>query len=123
MKRGNRRWAPVALALALVAGACTLTVDPLEDPGIGESALTTIVYAADGSVLAHWHAGEDRTLVVYEDIPQHLIDAVVAIEDERYWDHPGIDLRAILRVSAFVLGPFVPLSLPAFIDWLSSQTM
>ncbi|MBT8202897.1 MAG: PBP1A family penicillin-binding protein, partial [Acidimicrobiia bacterium] len=99
MKRGNRRWAPVVLALALVAGACSLTVDPLDDPGIGESALTTIVYAADGSVLAHWHAGEDRTLVVYDDIPRHLIDAVVAIEDERYWDHPGVDVRAILRAA------------------------
>jgi penicillin-binding protein 1A len=87
------------LALVLVASACSLTIDPLEDPGIGESALTTVVYAADGSVLAHWHAGEDRTLVVYEDIPQDLIDAVVAIEDERYWDHPGVDLRAIIRAA------------------------
>jgi len=99
MKRGNRRWSPGLVALVMVASACSLTIDPLDDPGIGESALTTVVYAADGSVLAHWHAGEDRTLVVYEDIPQHLIDAVVAIEDERYWDHPGVDLRAIIRAA------------------------
>ncbi|MBT8247489.1 MAG: PBP1A family penicillin-binding protein [Acidimicrobiia bacterium] len=99
MIRGNRRWISGLVALALVASACSLTVAPLEDPGIGESSLTTIVYAADGSILAHWHAGEDRTLVVYDDIPQHLIDAVVAIEDERYWDHPGVDLRAILRAA------------------------
>ncbi len=105
MTRGNRRWISATLrvhwllAFALVASACSLTVSPLEDPGIGESALTTVVYAADGSILAHWHAGEDRTLVVYEDIPQHLIDAVVAIEDERYWDHPGVDLRAIMRAA------------------------
>ena len=41
------------LALSLLAGACNLNIDPLSDPGIGESALTTIVYAADGSILAH----------------------------------------------------------------------
>jgi penicillin-binding protein 1A len=87
------------LVLALVTSACSLSVNPLADPGIGQSALTTVVYAADGSVLAHWHAGEDRTLVVYEDIPRHLIDAVVAIEDERYWDHPGVDIRAIIRAA------------------------
>lgn len=99
MIRGKLRRISGVLALALVAGACSLTVDPLEDPGIGESALTTIVYAADGSVLAHWHAGEDRTLVVYDDIPRHLIDAVVAIEDQRFWDHAGVDLRAIVRAA------------------------
>ncbi|NNC91905.1 MAG: penicillin-binding protein, partial [Acidimicrobiia bacterium] len=105
MARGNQRWisgtrrVPWLLALALVTSACSLDVNPLADPGIGESALTTVVYAADGSVLAHWHAGEDRTLVVYEDIPRQLIDAVVAIEDERYWDHPGVDIRAIIRAA------------------------
>jgi penicillin-binding protein 1A len=99
MKRGSRRQAAWLLALSLVAGACNLNIDPLADPGIGESALTTIVYAADGSVLAHWYAGEDRTLVLYEDLPQHLIDAVVAIEDRRFWDHSGVDARAILRAA------------------------
>ena len=42
------------------------------------SPLATIVYAVDGSVLAHWYAGEDRTLVVSEDLSESLIDAVVA---------------------------------------------
>ena len=51
MKRGKRRWSTLLVALTMVASACSLTIDPLDDPGIGESALTTIVYAADGSVL------------------------------------------------------------------------
>ncbi len=90
-----RRWLMLGLAAALAAAACS--VEPLPDPGIGEGALTTTVYAADGSVLARWHAGENRTLVSYDDIPRRVADAVVAIEDERFWEHGGIDLRAMIR--------------------------
>jgi penicillin-binding protein 1A len=83
-------------AVALLTAACS--VEPLADPGIpGAGAETTIVYASDGSVLAEWHAGEDRQLVEYEDIPRVVIDAVVAIEDERFWEHSGVDLEAIGR--------------------------
>lgn len=83
------------LALGLVAAACS--VEPLADPGIGSGSLTTTVYAADGSPIAEWHAGEDRILVGFADIPRHLIDAVVAIEDERFWEHDGVDPRAVAR--------------------------
>jgi len=48
-------------------------VEPLEDPGIGSGSLTTTVYAADGSVIAEWHAGEDRILVPFEEIPAELV--------------------------------------------------
>ncbi len=87
------------VVLTLVASACGLRIDPLPDPGIGTSPLTTIVYAADSSVLAYWYAGEDRTLVAFDDLPESLVDAVVAAEDQRFWDHRGVDLRAILRAA------------------------
>ena len=90
-----RRWLAAIVVFALVGAACS--VEPLDDPGLGDRALTTIVYAADGSVLAEWHAGEDRILVEYSDLPKVLLDAVVAIEDERYWVHPGVDLKALAR--------------------------
>ncbi len=90
-----RRVVLATVVVALFAAACT--VEPLEDPGIGERALTSVVYASDGSVLAEWHAEENRTLVSYADLPSHLVNAVVAIEDERYWTHTGVDLRAIAR--------------------------
>lgn len=90
-----RRWAPLLMAIVVVTGACT--VEPLEDPGVGDLALTSIVYAADGSVLAEFHASENRVIVDYEDLPRQLIDAVVAIEDERFWQHSGVDLQAIAR--------------------------
>lgn len=83
--------------LTTVAAACSGEINPLEDPGLGDLGLTSVVLAADGSVIAEWHAEEDRVLVEYADLPGHLVDAVVAIEDERFWDHPGVDLRAIAR--------------------------
>jgi len=60
-------------------------------------AQTSIVYAADGSVLAEWHDAEDRTVVPGEAIPQTLKTAVVAIEDRRFYEHSGVDLQAIMR--------------------------
>ena len=46
--------------------------------------------------------GSNRVYVYYEDIPKDFINAFVAIEDERYWTHNGIDVRGIAR--AFVEG-------------------
>jgi len=83
------------LVIALLTTACT--VESIEDPGIGAGSLSTTVYAADGSVLTEWHAGEDRTLVGYDELPTHFINAVVAIEDRRFWIHNGVDVRAVTR--------------------------
>ena len=86
-------------ALAFALSACGLQIRGTDDPGIGPHSLTTRVYAADGSLLAEWHAGEDRVLTTYDQIPQHMIDAVVSIEDERFWTHAGVDAQAILRAA------------------------
>lgn len=90
-----KRWLRMVAALGVLATACQF--QPLEDPGLGDRGLTSVVYASDGSVLAEWHAEEDRALVTYDELPRHLIDAVVAIEDERYWAHAGVDLQALAR--------------------------
>lgn len=60
---------------------------------------TSYVYDHKGVIYTTFHGEEDRTLVEYKDIPKHLVDAFVAIEDERYWTHPGIDLRSIFRAA------------------------
>lgn len=41
--------------------------------------------------------GEDRILVKLDDVPQLLIDTLIAVEDRKFWDHAGIDFRGILR--------------------------
>ena len=40
----------------------------------------------------------NRSLVDYDDLPQHLIEALIATEDERFYDHAGIDWRSLARV-------------------------
>ena len=88
----------VTLGFAVYLSSLAAT---LPDVTVDEDALdppqTSIVYASDGSVLAEWHGEQDRTIVRYEEMPGHLRDAVVAIEDQRFWQHHGVDTEGILR--------------------------
>ncbi len=91
----------VLLVVLLVAGiylnrlAMTLPDVSVDSDSLG-TAETSIVFANDGSVLAEWHGEEDRTIVALEQIPEHLQQAVIAIEDERFYTHHGVDTRAIV---------------------------
>lgn len=49
------------------------------------------------------HGSENRLWVSYDEMPEELIDCVVAIEDKRFWDHGGIDLK---RIAGAVLHVF-----------------
>ncbi|MFC2159914.1 transglycosylase domain-containing protein, partial [Actinomycetota bacterium] len=62
-----------------------------------ESALTSRIYAADGTLIATFHGEENRELVPLQQIPRNLINAVIAIEDERFYQHPGFDMEGIIR--------------------------
>ena len=53
--------------------------------------------AADGSVLAALHVEIDRQPVPLSEIPDHLVDAVLAVEDAEFFIHDGVNLRATLR--------------------------
>ncbi len=68
-----------------------------QDPTAFKAARTSVVYAADGSVLAEWHGEQDRTMVSLEGMAPSVRHAVVAIEDERFYQHQGVDTRAIVR--------------------------
>lgn len=58
---------------------------------------TSKMYAADGTLIATLHAEQDRELISIEDIPKNVQEAAIAIEDERFYQHHGVDLRAIIR--------------------------
>lgn len=56
------------------------------------------VVSADGIELAEFYK-ERRTVVPFDELPQHLIDAVVAAEDKNFFRHEGVDYKAILRAA------------------------
>jgi penicillin-binding protein 1A len=66
----------------------------LENP---DSELASELYAADGVLLGAF-ARENRSPVTYEELSPNLVNALIATEDERFEDHSGIDLQAMLRV-------------------------
>ena len=83
------------LVIALIAAACA--VEPIEDPGIGAGSLTSVVYAADGTALTEWHAGEDRVLVGYDDLPRYWWTPSWPSRTNASGSIPGVDLRAMVR--------------------------
>ncbi len=57
---------------------------------------SSIVYSSDGIVLAELYV-ERRHFIPYYNIPEHVKKAVLAIEDQRFYHHPGVDILGILR--------------------------
>ncbi len=57
----------------------------------------TLVLSEEGQLIGKFFA-ENRTNVTYKQLPKHLIDALVATEDARYFEHEGVDSRSLLRV-------------------------
>ena len=58
----------------------------------------TTIYDKDGKELQTLStANSNRVYVTYEEIPDNLINAFIAIEDARFWEHNGVDARGILR--------------------------
>src|SRR5210317_2332828 len=54
------------------------------------------IFSRDGYLISE--IGERRRiLVTFEELPQHVVDAFVAAEDQRFFEHPGVDYRGVLR--------------------------
>ena len=89
--------------LFLLAGAGKMgympRIEDLENPKIN---LATLIYSDDGEVLGPIHyRDQNRTYITYEELPQHLVDALVATEDIRFYRHSGIDIKGTLRAVVF----------------------
>ena len=71
----------------------------LDDYVLGENSVMYYTAKATGEAkeLCTLMTTTSSIWVDYEDIPQNLIDAAVAIEDKRFWEHPGIDWRRTLN--------------------------
>jgi penicillin-binding protein 1A len=60
---------------------------------------SSVIFAADGSRLGYVQADEIRTPVPWKNMPTHLRQATVAIEDERFYEHRGVDYPGIARAA------------------------
>ena len=71
---------------------------PSLDPAAQRSEVDTVVYASNGrTVLAVLRGEESRVLVDTEDIAPIMRQAIVSVEDQRFFEHDGIDLRGVAR--------------------------
>lgn len=80
-----------------------LTLPDLDDPASLLAAQSTIITDRNGKELYRLYAEEDRTFIPGEEIPLHMRQAIVAVEDERFYERGCLDLRALARV-VFRLG-------------------
>jgi membrane peptidoglycan carboxypeptidase len=85
--------APMTRALA-TAGHST---GKSEIVTLSDLAERSVVYARDGSVLDVFHAEQNRSPVTFNEVPRTVINAVVDTEDDRFWDHKGVNPQATLR--------------------------
>ncbi|TPV35007.1 penicillin-binding protein [Paucihalobacter ruber] len=72
----------------------------LENP---KTNLATEIISSDGKTLGKYYFNDNRTPVDYSELPQHLVDALIATEDARFHKHAGIDAVGTMR-AAFYLG-------------------
>jgi len=71
---------------------------PIEDLQNPISRFATQVYSADGKVMGMWNLNRDnRVMVDYDKLSPHLVQALVATEDVRFYEHSGIDFFALGR--------------------------
>jgi 1A family penicillin-binding protein len=103
-KSGARRLAWIAilsvlLPLLAVAGALVALYVTTELPDIPPLSETTMLLDRDGNEVAKLHAGVDRVLISFEEMPMPLRRAVVAVEDADFYRHDGLDMLAIARAT------------------------
>jgi len=89
------------LASALIASGCSFPhLPPVEKPRIPPLPQTSLVFDDKGRLITSLHAGENRTLIPFDRMAEILRKAVVAVEDERFYQHRGVDAKAIIRAAA-----------------------
>ncbi len=98
-------WVTMIISVLVVAFAFTAIwhgwigympdVEDLQNP---INRFATQVYSADGKVMGTWNLNkENRIIIPYSKISPHLIKALVATEDERFYEHSGVDFIALGR--------------------------
>ena len=69
-------------------------IEVLENP---KTNLASEIFSSDYKTLGKFYFNDNRTPVKFEDLPAHLINALIATEDIRFFSHSGIDFKSTLR--------------------------
>ncbi|MBQ7265248.1 MAG: transglycosylase domain-containing protein [Firmicutes bacterium] len=88
-----------AVGGALIGGyiAIIRSIPDFGIAGIQPNTYTTVIYNNKGVELSRLHGEENREYATLENIPLNMQNAVVAIEDERFYEHDGVDMRGLTR--------------------------
>ncbi len=76
--------------------SCSDFIDVLSSGKLDELEYTTFIYDKDGNEIEVIHGNENRVFVDYESLPHSVIDAIISIEDERFFEHKGVDIKRTL---------------------------
>lgn len=71
----------------------------LENP---RTNLATEIMSSDGKTLGKFYFNDNRTPISFNELPKHLIEALIATEDARFHEHSGIDARGTLRAAVYL---------------------
>ena len=75
------------------------TFEDIENP---ESSIATEIISADGQTIGKIWQNENRSPIKYDELSPHLVNALIATEDERFREHSGIDARSTVRAVVFM---------------------
>lgn len=110
-KKGRRRLRPWRLLLLVLIFTFLLTggagvgvmagilkdLPSVDDLSYMQTAESSFIYDRHGNLITELHGAEDREFIKFEDIPPHVKNAFLAIEDHRFYHHFGIDIGGIFR--------------------------
>ena len=96
----------IGLLIGVVAG-CIITTDTLQDEDLYITGFVSFIYDSNDNIIGTLKGSENKNRIWadYEEIPEDFLNAVVSIEDERFYEHNGVDLK---RTAAAFLGYFLP---------------
>ncbi|MEV5026359.1 transglycosylase domain-containing protein [Paenibacillus sp. LPE1-1-1.1] len=91
------RWSIAAFTLFLLIMAGTLIYLRTQSLPVTAISQTSQMIDLQGNVIDTFHAGENRRSVQLSDISHYVIEATLAIEDRRFYDHRGFDVKGMAR--------------------------
>ncbi len=108
-RRTGGKWGKILLVIAVVVGFAVAgaalgavfgilqSTDMLNTSDVLPDSYTSVIYDADGNEADKLHGSENREYVKLSAVTTNMQNAVIAIEDQRFYEHNGIDIRGIMR--------------------------